>query len=269
MQVAQDVYDEFLATDPKTGERLKLNLAEKEKMYLDCLDEYYNSGKQMLSDEDYEQLKQDLSFEGSRIATFTAQEIKYLIANKRYRLGEPILDDKEYDKLRAELKAAGSVVVLHEAPTCKVDTGECKMDMRIDQAKQRLLYSPGIIVSLVVLCELSYWVLGLDPLMSLLLAAVPSYFFGVWFTENIFAQDPLVVQTACPNCNYLLTAYFGDLFKVQTDGIIGTAAPPGPQIELTCPNCKAALLADREKMIISSIVNEEGAKPKGKAQVAA
>mmetsp|Transcript_22776 Transcript_22776/g.52487 ORF Transcript_22776/g.52487 Transcript_22776/m.52487 type:complete len:334 (-) Transcript_22776:369-1370(-) len=246
------IYDEFLASDPNTGERVRINLAEKEKLYLDCLDAFYNEGKVLLGDEEYEQLKLDLDFEGSQIATFDNKEIKFLIANKRFRMGTPVLDDKEYDKLRRELKEKGSVVVLHDAPTCRADTGVCKLDMRVDNGKQRLLYFPGTVAGLVLVCELCFWTLHTDPLLSILLGALPSYFFGVWFTENIFAQKPLVVQTACPECNYLLTAFFGDLFNVQKDGITGPPTPPQSQIQMLCPECKSQLTLDRETMVIAT-----------------
>ena len=168
-----------------------------------------------------------------------------------------MLGDKEYDALRRELKDAGSVVVLHDAPSCKVDTGVCKLDMRVDKGKQRLLYLPGVALGLLLLSEASYWTLGTDPLLGLLLAAVPAYFFGKWFTENVFGQKPLVVQTACPSCNYLLTAYFGDLFSVQTDGLgpyskPGEGGVPSTTIDICCPSCKMDLVADRETMVIST-----------------
>jgi len=164
----------------------------------------------------------------------------------------PILSDTEYDALRKQLKEQGSPVVLHEAASCSID-GICKLDLRVDNAKQRLLYLPGTVGSVILICELLFWTLHTDPLISILLASVPSYFIGVWFTENIFAQKPLVTVAACPDCNYLNTVYFGDLFNVATDGII-PGGKPGVEQAVTCPNCKAPLLANREKMILSTTV---------------
>ena len=139
---APSPYDEFLLADVKTGERSRIGLDEKEKLYLDCLDAFYNDEKPVLGDSEYETLKTDLQFEGSRIAAFSKDEIKYLIANKRFVMGKPFLSDSEYDSLRRKLKTAGSPVVLHEAPSCKVD-GTCRFDMKVDEGKQRLLYLPG------------------------------------------------------------------------------------------------------------------------------
>jgi len=250
-----DFMDGYMLSDPETGERTSVTLAAKEKLYLDCLDAYYNeNGKALLPDDDYEKLKLDLDFEGSPVSTYSADEIKFIIANKRYSMGKAILSDKEYDELRLRLKTAGSFVVLHEAPACDPESGFCKNDMRVDVGKQRLLYLPGVVGGMVLFCEVSFWTLHLDPIFSILLGAIPVYFAGVWFTENIFAQDPLVASTACPNCDYLLNVYFGDLLSVQTDGIAGPGGPPGPEVEIKCPNCKAALVANRDKMVITGEV---------------
>jgi len=169
----------------------------------------------------------------------------------RYREGKPILNDSEYDVLRRQLKAAGSPVVLHEAPSCKVD-GECKMDLRVDWAKQRLLYVPGFAAGLILFGEIEFWTLHLDPFLLILIALLPSYFFTLWFTENIFCQNPLVTASACPNCNYLINVYFGDLFNVQKDDILGKGTgPPSDIVKCQCPNCKVDLVADRAKMVIT------------------
>ena len=48
--------------------RSAVGLEEKEKLYLDCLDAYYNEGgKQLLSEDDYQKLKLDLEFSTSRV----------------------------------------------------------------------------------------------------------------------------------------------------------------------------------------------------------
>lgn len=248
-------YDEYVETDPVTGESKALSLDEKEKLYLECLDAYYNeNGRQLLSDEDYEQLKLDMDFEGSKIAVFSKDEIRFVLANKRYKMGKPVMDDAEYDKLRIVLRDAGSPVVLHDGTSCSVETGLCKSDLRVDSAKMRLLYFPGTAGGLILTCEALYWTLGLDPILSIILGAAPAYFFGVWFTENIFAQKPLVVAGNCPECQSLETIYFGDLFNVQKDGIVKPSIPePLDEIDVKCSSCKAQLTANRQKMLFSTV----------------
>ena len=143
-----------METDPVTGEKKTLELDEKEKLYLDCLDAFYNEGgKQLLSNEEYEQLKLDLDFVGSKVAVYSKDEIRFVIANKRFAMGKPTLKDDEYDALRNKLKDQGSLVVLHEGASCSVDTGLCKTDLRIDTGKTRLLYLPGTVGGLLLIME--------------------------------------------------------------------------------------------------------------------
>jgi len=246
-------YEEYVETDPVTGESKTLSLDEKEKLYLECLDAYYNEdGKQLLGNEEYEKLKIDLNFDGSRVSTFSADEIRFVLSNKRYKMGKPVMSDEEYDQLRTRLKTAGSPVVIHDAAKCSVEDGICKADIRIDAGKTRLLYFPGTAGGLILTCEIFYWTLGIDPLLSIVLGAVPSYFFGVWFTENVFAQKPLVAASPCPNCNTLNTVFFGDLFSVATDGLAGPPNPPGSVVQTKCPNCKSDLKYDRDAMIVTT-----------------
>jgi len=247
---SESFFAEYVQTDPVTGESKSLLLDEKEKLYLECLDSYYNeNGKQILSDAEYEQLKLDIDFEGSIISTLSKDEIVFVLANKRFKMGKPVLDDAEYDALRSKLKKKGSNVVLHEGPTCNVESGVCKTDLKVDEGKQRLLYLPGTAGGLILSCELIYWTVGLDPILSIILGAIPSYFFGVWFTENVFAQKPLVTSGTCPDCQYLQTIYFGDLFGVTADGITGPKiSPPPTEVAFKCANCKAPLTAQRDKM---------------------
>jgi hypothetical protein len=63
--------------------------------------------------------------------------------------------------------------------------------------------------------QVEFWFTHLDPFLLITLALLPSYLFTKFFTENIFAQNPLVTAAACPNCNALVNIYFGDLFNVQ------------------------------------------------------
>jgi hypothetical protein len=248
-----DFYDEYVETDPVTGESKTLQLDEKEKLYLECLDAYYNEGgKQLLGDEEYEQLKLDMDFEGSKVATYSKDEIRFVLANKRFKMGTPTMDDAAYDTLRAKLKEQGSLVVMHDSASCSLDTGVCKTDLRIDTGKTRLLYLPGTAGGLLLIMEVIFWTLGIDPIFSVILGSVPAYFFGVWFTENVFAQKPLVTQATCPDCPQVIPVFFGDLFAVQTDGIVPPKGPPKDTIELKCPQCKVELEANRNTMVMAT-----------------
>jgi len=258
---SQSFYEGYVQTDPVTGESKALSLDEKEKLYLECLDAYYNEdGKQILSNDEYEQLKLDLDFDGSKIAVFSKDEIKFVLANKRFSMGKPILSDDEYNTLREKLRSAGSSVVIHQGAKCDVDTGLCKSDLVVDNGKTRLLYLPGTIGASLLLSEIMFWTIHIDPFLSIVLGAIPAYFAGVFFTENIFAQKPLVAQGTCPNCQTLNPVFFGDLFNVMTDGIAGgKPEPPSDQLTIKCGNCKAELTADRSSMIFTTTESKKPA----------
>jgi len=86
------------------------NLVVKELMFLDALYSYYRTGSALLNNEDYEELKDNLTWEGSAVATMMAQEALFVTAVASARRGEPILEDDEYQKLKTELKKKNSWV---------------------------------------------------------------------------------------------------------------------------------------------------------------
>ena len=83
----------------------------KELIFLDCLHSFYNDGKTILNDEDYNELKDQLAWEGSMAVTVSAAEAKFISAVASYRRGLKQMENEEYEKLKNELKAAGSWVV--------------------------------------------------------------------------------------------------------------------------------------------------------------
>lgn len=87
------------------------DLVVKELMYFDALYHYYRTGSSLLNDNDYEELKDNLTWEGSSVATMKAQEALFVSAVASSRRGEPIMDDDEYKKIKLELSQQGSWVV--------------------------------------------------------------------------------------------------------------------------------------------------------------
>ena len=310
--------------------RSAVGLEEKEKLYLDCLDAYYNEGgKQLLSEDDYQKLKLDLEFSTSRVTV--RQSCRRLPHASRLALSPSLpptraallegrdqvhdrqqaVPDGEADPQRRrvrhaaqeiegrglgrraprrgdvqarhrDLQGAQRAALEHSAsgpPTQlspRASIASTQVDLRVDNAKMRLLYFPGVAGGLILGCELSFWTLHIDPLLSIVLSAVPAYFFGKWFTENIFAQKPLVTQARraprsadasppapphprplvtqapCPKCNALTTVYFGDFFSVKIDGVIAPKGPPEDVLEVKCATCSEKLTADRGAMILQT-----------------
>ena len=82
----------------------------------------------MLSDADFDLLKEDLAWEGSEYAVLSRNETRFLGAMGAYSRGEePIMSDDEFDALKASLKAQGSIVACSTEPRCFLDTGICSV----------------------------------------------------------------------------------------------------------------------------------------------
>ena len=85
-------------------------LVVKELMYLDCLQSNYASKKALLSDDDYDELKSSLTWDGSEIVNMSGDEARFLYAIAANRKGEAAMPDAEYASLKAKLQDEGSWV---------------------------------------------------------------------------------------------------------------------------------------------------------------
>ena len=75
----------------------------KELVFLDCLNAFYgNTGKNsLLNDEDYDELKEMLTWEGSVAASLNAKEARFIYAVASARRGDSIMSDGDYATLKA------------------------------------------------------------------------------------------------------------------------------------------------------------------------
>ena len=64
-----------------------------------------HAGADVFTHAEMEREELDLDFDGSKIAVFSKDEIKFVIANKRFAMGKSIMSDSEYDALRVKLFA--------------------------------------------------------------------------------------------------------------------------------------------------------------------
>ena len=81
---------------------------------------YYISGRQLLNDADFDLLKEDLAWNGSKMVQMNRQDTKYLAAVQAYLKGQPILSDSEFDELKAQLKEEGSSFASSKEPKCYI-----------------------------------------------------------------------------------------------------------------------------------------------------
>jgi hypothetical protein len=122
----ESIANEFKLVDKETGVPLLLTREEKERIFLDSIQSYYYSGKQTLSDDEFNKLRDDLTWEGSVLVTLNRNETLFVNAVQAYNKGTPIMSDQQFDLLKAYLKSSGSLIAVGSEPKCYVDTGLCK-----------------------------------------------------------------------------------------------------------------------------------------------
>lgn len=88
----------------------------KELIFLDCLQNFYANKdvNNYLSNEDYDELKEQLSWEGSVASSLSSKEAQFISAVAAGRRGVCIMGDGEYNALKQELATAESWVVKRE-----------------------------------------------------------------------------------------------------------------------------------------------------------
>jgi len=229
------------------GKLVSLSLAEKERVFVEALQSYYASGRSVLSDEDFDLLKEELTWEGSEYATLNRQETKFLEAMSAYSRGQPILSDEEFDDLKSSLKKQDSIVAVSKEPRCFVDTGVCSVTFREDKFRELLLYAPAAILALAVWTGGAYELVpasrSLNPIITILLGTPVVTALAQFLTDKIIFVDPFIAQGPCPNCNAQNRIFFGDILGV--DG-------PGETAEVNCPNCNAVLSIKRDTLRVST-----------------
>jgi len=240
--------EEYCSVDKETGERIRLTVAEKERIFLDALQSYYVTGRQLLGDEEFDMLKEDLQWNGSPVVALNRSEAKYLAAVEAYLKGNPVMDDKEFDALKLELKEAGSQFAVETEPKCYIDTGVCKVTLQEDKFRDNLLYLPaGLILTIGWLglgFEIIEPIIRLNPIILVLLGAYPVYLGAVKITEELIFEDKKVVYGPCPSCEAETRVYFGNILGVE--GFSDLA-------EVKCKSCKEIIRVQRNTLRASTL----------------
>lgn len=240
--------EEFCTIDDDTGNKIRLTLAEKERIFLDSLQSYYASGRQLLSDEDFDLLKEDLIWNGSSVAVVNRQESKYLAAMEAYLKGQPIMDDVEFDLLKKELKETGSKFAVDTDPKCYIDTGVCKVTLQEDKFRSNLLYLPAGLTLSVVWLGLAFEIIEpfvrINPIILFALG-VPLISQGAKkLTEDYIFQNKLVAFGPCPSCEAEQRLYFGNILGVEGFGDEGN---------VKCVKCKCLFTVQRRTLRASTL----------------
>lgn len=209
---------------------------------------YYFDNRQMLNDEEFDLLKEDLQWNGSPVVQMNRKEAKYLAAVQAYMKGTPDMSDEEFDSLKNELMEAGSVFAVSTEPKCYIDTGICKVTMQEDNFRTNLLYLPaGSILALVWLglgFEVIEPIIRLNPLFLALLGAPLVISGSKYITENFVFENNFVVYGPCPSCQAANRVYFGNILGVE--GFSDVAS-------VKCPNCKTPFTVQRSTLRASTL----------------
>jgi hypothetical protein len=240
--------DEYCVIDSGSGERIRLTLEEKERIFLDSLQSYYATGRQMLSDADFDLLKEDLQWNGSDMVVMNRNEVRFLSAKEAYLKGAPIISDEEFNTLKNELKEEGSKFAVSVEPICYIDTGVCKATFKDDNFRTNLLYLPlGVVLTLGWLpigYEVFNLFVSLNPIILLAIGAVPITLATKTFMEGVIFQDFKIAYGPCPSCGAENRIYFGTILGVE--GFKNIA-------DIKCTNCKTDFKVQRETLRASTL----------------
>lgn len=238
--------EEFCAIDEKSGKPIVLSLEEKETIFIDAMKAYFFDGREVLNDRDFDQLKEDLMWEGSVVAALSRDENKYLAAMQAYLAGNPILSDGDFNALKKQLLEQRSPIAVSSKPTCLVDSGICSITWSQDKVRQYVAYLPTAAVVTALWAIFTFELTPLryvNPLFAIVLGAYPIFYASIFLAENVFFKNPLVASGPCPECNAENRVLFGDVLGVE-----GFA----DEAKLKCSNCKVELTVGRKSLRVSS-----------------
>lgn len=238
--------EEFCAIDENTGKPFVLTVEEKERIFTDALQAYYFDGRETLNDRDFDQLKEDLMWEGSPLAILSRDETKFLTGMSSYLKGKPTMSDEEFDELKKKLKANGSQIAVSKEPKCFIDTGICSVTWSKDVVRQAVSYLPLAVVMTVVWSVLAFELTPLryvNPIVTLILGTPFILATTVFFSENFFYKNPLVASGVCPECGAENRIFFGDVLGVE--GLKDEG-------KIKCESCKTELTVSRSSLRVST-----------------
>lgn len=234
--------------DIKKGKR---TIGEMEQDFLLALQSFYINEAPIMNNEEFDNLKEELLWEGSKVVILSAEEQKFMEACLAYQAGKPFLSDKEFDDLKVELKKQSSKVAI-EGPRCSIRSKKVYSDTTVDYLRMTLLNLPAALVALGV-------VFFLDDLTGfeitfLLELPEPYSFIFTWFVvlpttyliaqtiTNFVLSDFLILNGPCPNCGAKTVSFFGTILTVPNTSRVN---------DVKCESCGSLLKVDLDKRMIT------------------
>ncbi|KAL8263977.1 hypothetical protein R6Q59_022107 [Mikania micrantha] len=251
-QVEEDeVVDSNIMPYCSLDKQKKKTLGEMEQEFLQALQAFYYEGKAIMSNEEFDNLKEELMWEGSSVVMLSSDEQKLLEASMAYASGNPIMSDVEFDKLKKQLKKDGSDIVA-EGPRCSLRSRKVYSDLTVDYLKMFLINVPAVIVALglffflddITGFEITYLLELPEPFGFIFtwFAALPFILWLSFTITNAIVRDFLILKGLCPNCGTENTSFFGTILSISSGGSTNN---------VKCTNCSTALVFDQEDRLIT------------------
>lgn len=246
-----DVEDSKILQYCSIDGKQKKSLGEMEQEFLEALQAFYYEGKAIMSNEEFDNLKEELMWEGSSVVMLSSEEQKFLEASMAYVSGKPIMSDEEFDKLKLQLKIDGSEIVA-EGPRCSLRSRKVYSDLYIDYLKMFLLNVPATLVAVGLFFFLDdltgfeiTFLLELPEPFSFIFtwfAAIPFLVWGSTSLTRAVVRDFLILKGPCPNCATENTSFFGTILSVSSGGSTNA---------VKCSNCGTDLMYDSSTRLIT------------------
>lgn len=239
-------------------------IGEKEQEFLLALQAFYLGSEPLMTNEEFDILKEDLTWEGSKVIVLSKEEQKFMEASLAYQAGKPFLSDKEYDDLKITLKQQGSEVAI-EGPRCSLRSRKVYSDSQVDYLRMTLLNVPAALIALLLVFfvddltgfEITYLLELPEPYSFLFtwFVVLPATYLVAQSITGAFVKDFLILQGPCPNCGTRNVSFFGTILTVSSGLNVNT---------VKCESCGSTLSYDMQtrRITLESLPPLKTPKPK-------
>lgn len=231
----------FCSIDEKGQRKAPMTLGEKEQAFLEALSSFYYEGQAAMSNEEFDNLKDELVWSGSKVAVLSTDELRFLEAQIASNKGRAVMTDADFDALKLKLRRENSIITA-EGPRCSLRSRKMYSTATVDYLKLTAINIPAALVVLggvfsiddltgfeiTKIIELPEPI-GIIALWGFLLPTV--YVLASSLTNVVF-KDALILKAPCPSCGTVNTTYFGDILTVAGNRKTST---------IPCSNCKAPM----------------------------
>lgn len=223
-EVSDNKILQYCNIDKKSDKR---SLGELEQDFLEALQSFYYDKQPVMSNEEFDNLKEELIWQGSSVVILSPDEQRFIEASLSYAAGKPNISDADYDALKLKLKIAGSKVAL-EGPRCSLRSKKVYSDSSVDYLKMFLLNVPAALIALTLVFflddltgfEITYLLELPEPYSFIFtwFVVLPITFFTAQFLTNVILKDFLILKGPCPNCGAFNNSFFGTILTIPSGG---------------------------------------------------